>query len=131
MKATNGRKVKSAAAGGAPQGLPLRRAPHRRRRAAGDQAKLGDAPRLPWLFVSERGQPLTRQAVNYLIGAIAAHFFTNLLTSRRRFVSRAFTPKISNRAVNVGLCWVRKRVQSPASTTFFKVASSTTPSPCK
>jgi type 1 fimbriae regulatory protein FimB len=27
--------------------------------------------RLPWLFVSERGQPLTRQAVNYLIGAIA------------------------------------------------------------
>ena len=23
--------------------------------------------RLPWLFVSERGQPLTRQAVNYLI----------------------------------------------------------------
>ena len=23
---------------------------------------------LPWLFVSERGQPLTRQAVNYLIG---------------------------------------------------------------
>ena len=26
---------------------------------------------LPWLFVSERGQPLTRQAVNYLIGAAA------------------------------------------------------------
>jgi integrase len=26
---------------------------------------------LPWLFVSERGQPMTRQAVNYLIGAIA------------------------------------------------------------
>ena len=24
--------------------------------------------KLPWLFVSERGQPLTRQAVNYLIG---------------------------------------------------------------
>ena len=24
--------------------------------------------RLPWLFVSERGQPMTRQAVNYLIG---------------------------------------------------------------
>ena len=23
--------------------------------------------RLPWLFVSERGQPMTRQAVNYLI----------------------------------------------------------------
>ena len=23
---------------------------------------------LPWLFVSERGQPMTRQAVNYLIG---------------------------------------------------------------
>jgi site-specific recombinase XerD len=27
--------------------------------------------KLPWLFVSERGQPLTRHAVNYLIGAIA------------------------------------------------------------
>ena len=26
---------------------------------------------LPWLFVSERGQPLTRQSVNYLIGAAA------------------------------------------------------------
>ena len=27
---------------------------------------------LPWLFVSERGQPLTRQAVNYLVGVAAA-----------------------------------------------------------
>ena len=26
---------------------------------------------LPWLFISERSQPLTRQAVNYLIGAAA------------------------------------------------------------
>ena len=26
---------------------------------------------LPWLFVSERGQPLTRQSVNYLIAAAA------------------------------------------------------------
>ena len=26
---------------------------------------------LPWLFISERGQPLTRQSVNYLIGAAA------------------------------------------------------------
>ncbi len=26
---------------------------------------------LPWLFVSERGQPLTRQAVNYLVSAAA------------------------------------------------------------
>ena len=26
---------------------------------------------LPWLFISERCQPLTRQAVNYLIGAEA------------------------------------------------------------
>lgn len=26
---------------------------------------------LPWLFISERGQPLTRQAVNYLIAAAA------------------------------------------------------------
>ena len=24
--------------------------------------------KLPWLFISERGQPLTRQAVNYIIG---------------------------------------------------------------
>ena len=23
---------------------------------------------MPWLFISERGQPMTRQAVNYLIG---------------------------------------------------------------
>ena len=28
--------------------------------------------RLPWLFLSERGQPLTRQSVNYLLGAAAA-----------------------------------------------------------
>jgi type 1 fimbriae regulatory protein FimB len=28
--------------------------------------------KLPWLFVSERGQPMTRQAVNYLVGAAAA-----------------------------------------------------------
>ena len=27
---------------------------------------------LPWLFLSERGQPLTRQSVNYLIAAAAA-----------------------------------------------------------
>jgi type 1 fimbriae regulatory protein FimB len=27
--------------------------------------------RLPWLFLSERGQPLTRQAVNYLIASAA------------------------------------------------------------
>lgn len=26
---------------------------------------------LPWLFISERSQPLTRQAVNYLVGAAA------------------------------------------------------------
>ena len=26
---------------------------------------------LPWLFTSERGQPMTRQAVNYLIAAAA------------------------------------------------------------
>jgi type 1 fimbriae regulatory protein FimB len=27
---------------------------------------------LPWLFISERGQPLTRQSVNYLVAAAAA-----------------------------------------------------------
>lgn len=26
--------------------------------------------KLPWLFVSERGQPMTRQAVNYLVARI-------------------------------------------------------------
>ena len=31
----------------------------------------GRADKLPWLFVSERGQPMTRQAVNYLIGKAA------------------------------------------------------------
>lgn len=29
------------------------------------------ADKLPWLFLSERGQPMTRQAVNYLITAAA------------------------------------------------------------
>jgi hypothetical protein len=28
---------------------------------------------LPWLFISERGQPFTRQSVNYLIAEAAAH----------------------------------------------------------
>lgn len=32
----------------------------------------GRADLLPWLFLSERGQPLTRQAVNYLLRCIAA-----------------------------------------------------------
>ena len=48
-----------------------------------EQPVAGDEPRavkrhlaartdaLPWLFISERGQPLTRQAVNYLIGSAA------------------------------------------------------------
>ena len=48
-----------------------------------EQPIAGDEPRalrrylatrtdaLPWLFVSERGQPLTRQAVNYLVSAAA------------------------------------------------------------
>ena len=31
----------------------------------------GRSDKLPWLFVSERGQPMTRQAVNYLIGQAA------------------------------------------------------------
>jgi len=29
------------------------------------------ADALPWLFISERGQPLTRQSVNYLVAAAA------------------------------------------------------------
>ncbi|MDD9967963.1 MAG: tyrosine-type recombinase/integrase [Myxococcales bacterium] len=28
--------------------------------------------KLPWLFLSERGQPMTRQAVNYIVSAVAA-----------------------------------------------------------
>ena len=28
--------------------------------------------KLPWLFLTERGQPMTRQAVNYLVGVISA-----------------------------------------------------------
>lgn len=28
--------------------------------------------KLPWLFLSERGQPMTRQAVNYIVSAAAA-----------------------------------------------------------
>jgi site-specific recombinase XerD len=30
------------------------------------------ADKLPWLFISERGQPLTRQSVNYLVYSAAA-----------------------------------------------------------
>jgi type 1 fimbriae regulatory protein FimB len=30
------------------------------------------ADKLPWLFLSERGQPLTRQSVNYLVAGAAA-----------------------------------------------------------
>ena len=30
------------------------------------------ADKLPWLFISERGQPLTRQSVNYLVAGAAA-----------------------------------------------------------
>jgi hypothetical protein len=29
------------------------------------------ADKLPWLFISERGQPLTRQSVNYLVAGAA------------------------------------------------------------
>ena len=32
----------------------------------------GRDSKLPWLFISERGQPMTRQAVNYLMDAAAA-----------------------------------------------------------
>lgn len=45
---------------------------------AGDELRVlrrhlaGRADPLPWLFLSERGQPLTRQAVNYLLTRIAA-----------------------------------------------------------
>lgn len=45
---------------------------------AGDELRVlrrylaGRADPLPWLFLSERGQPLTRQAVNYLLTCIAA-----------------------------------------------------------
>ncbi len=28
--------------------------------------------KLPWLFISERGQPLTRQSINYLVASAAA-----------------------------------------------------------
>jgi site-specific recombinase XerD len=32
---------------------------------------------LPWLFLAERGQPLTRQSVNYILGAAAARAGTS------------------------------------------------------
>jgi type 1 fimbriae regulatory protein FimB len=58
---------------GAPaQGRTVRRAAGRRRRVRAIKRHLAactDA--LPWLFISERGQPLTRQAVNYLIATAA------------------------------------------------------------
>jgi type 1 fimbriae regulatory protein FimB len=48
--------------------------------------------RLPWLFVSERGQPLTRQSVNYLIAAAARrgglpHIHPHMLQPLRRIVA--------------------------------------------
>ena len=55
----------------------LKRGLHVEHPVAGDElralkrylASRGDA--LPWLFISERGQPLTRQSVNYLVAAAA------------------------------------------------------------
>jgi type 1 fimbriae regulatory protein FimB len=55
----------------------LKRGLHVEHPLAGDELRAlkrylagrGDA--LPWLFISERGQPLTRQSVNYLVAAAA------------------------------------------------------------
>lgn len=44
----------------------------RHRGVAGQRYLATRTDALPWLSVSERGQPLTRQAVNYLIAAAAA-----------------------------------------------------------
>ena len=58
---------------GAPaQERPLGRAADRRRRAPRHQAYLAArSDRLPWLFLSERDQPLTRQAAHYLVATAA------------------------------------------------------------
>ena len=37
----------------------------------GEQRRTTRSDGLPWLFISERDQPLTRQSVNYLVGAAA------------------------------------------------------------
>ena len=47
------------------------RAAGRRRRATRHLATRGDA--LPWLFPSERGRPMTRQAINCLVTEAAGH----------------------------------------------------------
>ncbi len=56
----------------------LKRGLHVEHPVAGDELRaikryLGvRADALPWLFISERGQPLTRQSVNYFVAAAAA-----------------------------------------------------------
>ena len=54
---------------------------------------------LPWLFVSERGQPLTRQAVNYLLAAAAPR--AGLPTSSR---TRCATPAATTSPTGATTC---------------------------
>ena len=51
---------------------------------------------LPWLFVSERGQPMTRRSVNYLIGAAARR------ACRTRRASSPYA------AIRAGFIWLIK-----------------------
>jgi len=58
--------------GASPQGRAVSRAAGRRRELRAVKRPLATrTDALPWLFISERGQPLTRQSVNHLTGVAA------------------------------------------------------------
>jgi hypothetical protein len=102
---------------GAPaQGRTVRRAAGRRRRVRAIKRHLAactDA--LPWLFISERGQPLTRQAVNYLIATAA---------------ERAGLPRVHPRArcaILAASRWLTRATASASSRTTSAIAIQGTP----
>jgi type 1 fimbriae regulatory protein FimB len=56
---------------------------------------------LPWLFISERGQPLTRQSVNYLIAA--ADVRARLPPVHPQMLRHSCGFALANKGYNLGL----------------------------
>jgi integrase len=56
---------------------------------------------LPWLFISERGQPLTRQSVNYLIAAAAVR--ARLPPVHPQMLRHSCGFALANKGSNLGL----------------------------
>jgi hypothetical protein len=56
---------------------------------------------LPWLFLSERGQPLTRQTVNYILGTAATH--AGLPAARPRMLRHSCGYYLANRGYDLRL----------------------------